>query len=350
MVKLFLTMAVGTAGGYFCYKRKLPAGMMTGSIMAAALFSVFTGMAWVPDELRFFSQAVSGAAIGFGLDRDGLRKLPYLAGPLGVLLGGLAAINLAIGFLIFFFSPLDLVTALVGCLPGALSSAPIIAAEMGGDMTQVALLQIIRMSLSILAFPTLLHYMGETEDSASRSEKKITEPHPAGKKADSGIVSCLGMLVLAVVGGKIGDWAGIPGGSIVGAMVLTLFCKLCFPQLSLPVFAKRAAQILAGSYIGGHISRGDLLAVPQLITPIFFLVTGYFAYWIFMGKVMQKLFQFDKRAAFLSVIPAGGGDIALIAADLGVENSDLLVMQVFRMVVVTGVFPQLIALISNMMT
>ena len=64
---------------------------------------------------------------------------------------------------------------------------------------------------------------------------------------------------------------------------------------------------------------------------------------------MQRLFGFEKKAAFLSVIPAGGGDMALIAADLGVENTDLLVMQVFRMVVVTGIFPQILAFISKWM-
>lgn len=353
MINLLFTIAIGAISGYFFFHKKLPAGIMIGAIIGTAAFNIATGMARVPDEIRFFSQAVSGAAIGFGFSRDDLARLPALMKPLGLLLSGLIAVNLTVGLLIYRFSPLDIVTSLICCLPGALNSAPIIAAEMGGDMTQVALLQFVRMSLSIIAFPLLLSFMQDDPHRIPNHSfsSKIVKPNdsPAKKQDAGGIWTYLFMLAAAISGSLLGKWIGIPGGTIVGSMLLTMLCKLCMPKLVLPLSIKRSAQVLAGSYIGGHISKQDLISLPGLLIPILLIVSGYFIYWILLGKAMQRLFGLEKKAAFLSVIPAGGGDMALIAADLGVENTDLLVMQVFRMVVVTGIFPQILALISKWM-
>ena len=347
-MNLLCTLGIGASCGYFFYKKHIPAGLMIGAILGTAIFQVLTGNARVPEEMRFLSQVISGAAIGFAFSREDLKKLPTLLKPLGLLLGGLITANFAIGFLVYRLSSLDIVTSLICCLPGALSTAPIIAAEMGGNMAQVAFLQFIRMSLSIIAFPVLVRLIDRNrEDTAAKSNSGQRTEKETSPKAKINMGQYLFMLIIAVCGGLIGKRLGISGGSIVGAMTLTMICKLCMPQLSFPVMIKKIAQVLAGIYIGSHISIQDIKSVPLLLIPMLLIIGGYFIYWLFLGLAMQKIFKFEKRAAFLSVIPAGGGDIALIAADLGVENTDLLVMQVFRMIVVTGFFPEIIRFVAN---
>ena len=48
----------------------------------------------------------------------------------------------------------------------------------------------------------------------------------------------------------------------------------------------------------------------------------------------------------LTLSPAGATEIALIAADLGVESTDLVVLQICRLVGVTLIFPQIFHVIA----
>ena len=43
----------------------------------------------------------------------------------------------------------------------------------------------------------------------------------------------------------------------------------------------------------------------------------------------------------LMMTPAGASDMALIAADIGVNSPSLVVMQIFRMLMAASVFPQI---------
>ena len=50
----------------------------------------------------------------------------------------------------------------------------------------------------------------------------------------------------------------------------------------------------------------------------------------------------------LMATPAGASDMALISADLGVTDRAVVELQIARMVIVIAVFPQVIALVSNL--
>jgi uncharacterized membrane protein AbrB (regulator of aidB expression) len=44
----------------------------------------------------------------------------------------------------------------------------------------------------------------------------------------------------------------------------------------------------------------------------------------------------------LATTPAGATDIALSSVDMGVENTDVIILQVFRSVMAMALFPQII--------
>ena len=46
--------------------------------------------------------------------------------------------------------------------------------------------------------------------------------------------------------------------------------------------------------------------------------------------------------------PAGASDMALIMDDMGIQNTDVVIMQVVRAVVVMGCFPQIVNLVCLM--
>ena len=50
----------------------------------------------------------------------------------------------------------------------------------------------------------------------------------------------------------------------------------------------------------------------------------------------------------LSLSPAGATEMALIAADLGVHSTNLVVLQICRLLAVRVIVPQILALLSNL--
>ena len=60
-----------------------------------------------------------------------------------------------------------------------------------------------------------------------------------------------------------------------------------------------------------------------------------------MGCLFAKRFGMGLREAMLSMSPAGATEVTLIAADMDVVSSKLLVMHLFRLITALVVFPQL---------
>jgi uncharacterized membrane protein AbrB (regulator of aidB expression) len=78
-------------------------------------------------------------------------------------------------------------------------------------------------------------------------------------------------------------------------------------------------------------------------------VLGYLANCYFTGKIIRKTCGFTRKESMLITTPAGASDMALISADMGVENTDVIIMQVVRAVTVMTFFPQIINLIVYLM-
>ena len=90
--------------------------------------------------------------------------------------------------------------------------------------------------------------------------------------------------------------------------------------------------------------------MKQQALPAAALCLGYMVCCVGMGIVVSRLFHIQLREAMLTLSPAGATEMALIAADLGVESADLVVLQICRLVGVTLFFPQIFNVILMILT
>ena len=90
--------------------------------------------------------------------------------------------------------------------------------------------------------------------------------------------------------------------------------------------------------------------MKQLALPAAALCLGYMVCCVGMGLVVSKLFRLQLREAMLTLSPAGATEMALIAADLGVESTDLVILQICRLMGVMLIFPQVFHLIIILLT
>ena len=368
MLNFGITLLVAFAFGFLFFKLKVPGGMMVGAIIGSCVLSITTGSAYMPAEVKVTAQCLAGAFIACSVEKGDLKGMKKIWGPALFLLGAMLVLNIVTGLLIYWLSPLDLMTSLICAVPGGMSDIPIIAADMGADAPKVAVLQFVRMSAGIGIFPSLIALL--TKDEKAKAEKTdLSEPDGESEKVDqpekiektgrpgkregsplkrAGLLLTWDLpltILVAIVCGVFGKWIGIPAGALVFSMVGVIAFKFVTGKAFLPIWIKRLAQMLSGAYIGSGIGREDLLELRFILLPAVLLLIFYFANAVICGRLMHRFFGLGRREAMLAATPAGATDMALISSDLGVNSSTLVELQIIRMVVVVSLFPQIIKII-----
>lgn len=134
--KVLLTLLAGGCCGWLMLKKKVPAGILVGAICGSTLLNLCFGSALMPANAKLAAQITTGAFLGCGITREDIRHLPQVARPFAVVIGCFLATNLLMGFLIWWTTPLDLLTSLLCAMPGGVSDTPLIAMDMGRGCTE----------------------------------------------------------------------------------------------------------------------------------------------------------------------------------------------------------------------
>ena len=344
IIQLILTISVGAVLGILFNKLKVPGGLLIGSMLGGALLNIFFNTAYMPSQTKVFVQIVAGAFIGCSMEKSDVKRLPKIIRPAVIMLLFMLILNLCAGFLIYFVSPLDLLTSLMSCVPGGISDTPIIAADMGADGPKVAVMQLARQILGIGIFPTLI-YTWDKHRKVSDGENIHANKNKRQKSTTKSWQAFIVTLIIAAFFGLLGKKSGLPSAAFVFPIIAVLILKLAFDFAYIPKWAKKCAQILSGCYLGSTVTYSDLLELRFLLLPLIIIIAAYMLNCYFTGKLISITCGFTRKEGMLITTPAGASDMALISADLGVENTDIIILQVVRAVVVMAVFPQIINII-----
>lgn len=351
MENILLTLAVGAVGAVIALKLKIPAGAMIGSMVAVAIFSVFTGMAFFPNTVKSAIQTVTGAFLGMSVYRKDLKEIRSVAVPAVIMIVGLAVTNLLIGFGITMVSDIDLVSALLSCTPGGVTDMSIICMDMGGSSSTVALLQTARLIFVIAFFPAMMTFMSARFDKADHSKaqeekEELLETQAEEKmEKDRSLKMVLITLCFAAVGGVIGYLIGMPAGSLTFSMLVVASYNVATSKAYIPYKVKLAAQTCSGAMIGCTMTMADVLRLKTMIAPVIVIVVGYLISNITLGFFIRKVSNLDLTTALFATTPAGVSDMALIASDIGGDAPKVAVLQIFRLVMVIATFPMMISLV-----
>lgn len=342
---LFLTLAIGSIFGLAAAKMKIPGGLMVGAIVGVATLNILFGTTYMPKQTKLLVQIIAGAFIGCVMEKSDVKRLPKIIKPAIIMLFGLLVLNLTAGFLIYAVSPLDLVTSLMSVVPGGISDTPIIAAAMGADAPKVAVMQTVRQILGIGVFPALILAYDNKKKATEKDGEREANTEKREKSKTKSWQAFVCTLIIATTAGILGNITGIPSGSFVMPIIVVLILKLVFDFAYIPRWAKKCAQVLSGCYLGSIVVMKDVLELKFLVIPLIIIVLGYMANCYFTGKIIRKTCGFTRKESMLITTPAGASDMALISSDMGVENTDVIIIQVVRAVTVMTFFPQIINLI-----
>ncbi len=344
-VYLALTLLLGTLAGLLINKLRVPGGFLVGAIVGAALFNIFLASAYMPSHTKLLVQIIAGAFIGCSMEKSDLKRLPKIVKPTTIMISAFLILNLAGGVLIHLSSPLDLITSFMSVVPGGISDTPIIADIMGADGPKVAVMQIVRQVLGIGVFPLLIGIYDSRRKKQEKDGYREAYMEKRQKSKQKSWQALLCTLIIAAIFGLLGNKTGIPAGAFVFSIISVLILKLLFDFAYIPKWLKKFAQILSGCYLGSTIVLADVLELRFLLLPLFIIIIGYMANCYFTGIILSKTCGFTRKEAMLITTPAGASDMALISSDMGVKNTDVIILQILRAVMVMTFFPQIINLI-----
>ena len=352
LLQLLLTLAAGGAVGFIFVLFKIPNGLRIGALLGAALLQVIFNAAWMPSQTKYMVQVIAGALIGCTMEKSDLRRLPWIIKPTAVMVGTFLILNLGIGVLIHAVSPLDWVTALMCGVPGGITDIPIIAADMGADTPKVALVQLARYILGVAFFPPMIlafdNYMvrktgardADSSPDAASASGKVEMKREKSRINSFPALACT--LAAGSAGGFAGYLTGIPAGAFLFSSMAVLVLKLKFDFAYVSPGAKKIALLVSGCYIGSLITIEDVRSFGHLALPLFITLAGYIVNCFATGKIINKTCGFNRKESMLATTPAGVSDIALNSAEIGVANTDIIIMQVMRALIAVALFPQII--------
>jgi uncharacterized protein len=273
------TLAIALAGGLTFTYLGLPAGLVSGSVLAVAIAALARRPVKVPPRLSLICYLIIGILLGAVVTPETLRGVAVW--PLSVallMLCSLAMIAATLGYLRVVHR-WDTLSALLGASPGSMAQVLALSTELGADIRGIAIVQTFRVLLLVLGLPNGLALFG------------LVVPAMPATRGPAG-VSVLGEMFLVVAVASLFAFLfarmRFPGGLLFGAMTgSALLHGTGLVHAVLPWWIGSASVITLGAAVGTRFANTGLrmlmgylgaalgsFAVSMTIATLFILIVA----------------------------------------------------------------------------
>jgi membrane AbrB-like protein len=378
MVELIITLCVGIVGGIIALRLKVPAGAMVGSMIAVTAFSVITGHAFVPQNIKILTQIAAGAFVGAGIKRKDVLEMKLIIKPAIFMVFSMISLDLFMGYIMFRVTGLDLVTALFSTAPAGIVDMTLISDDFGADTSKVAVLHLIRLVSVLILFPAMMKFIANRFSNKNKNcideiatsveeakmdgipekplinktilKEKITKEKATLKNKltlKEKSINFSFTMGLAIVAGLIGYILKIPAGTMTFSMVAVGALNVISDKGFMPLNIRRLTQMFAGALIGSRVTHADVIELKGILIPSLILLAGIIVISLFIGFLIHKISGFELITSLLGCAPGGLSDMTLIAKDLGGDVPKVAILHLIRVVTVISIFPILIKFITS---
>lgn len=352
---ILLTLLAGFAGGRLFLRLNFPAGAMVGAMVFTAVLSVLTDRAAMPANMRVLTQLTAGALIGSAVQYQDLIALKKIILPAFLMIAMMISLALGMGFLLFRLTELDLATSLMATAPGGVMDISLISADVGASSSKVAILQLLRLMTVMSFFPVMLRRISRAIVRAGEPER---DPLPVTAKERHRIrehwylsrrrrENAALTLTIALMAGLAGSFLGVPAGALTFAMTATAAFNVLSGRGWVPPPLRQVIQVLAGILIGVRVTAADIQALRGILLPSLLLILGLIVMNLVVGFLLDRLTGIGLITALIASVPGGATDMALIAGELGGDQSKVAVLQLFRYLFVVAAYPTIIRILLS---
>ena len=150
------------------------------------------------------------------------------------------------------------------------------------------------------------------------------------------------LLFIGTVGGKVAQYAKMPGGSLLGAMFAAgVFSLVVADPRPLPEDLRMVALLLLGVSIGSSVDRAMFLRIRRALVPAMGAILILIATGFGLGWAIYRIAPTDLTliTILLGSMPGGASGMAAVAGDLGGDVRLVASLHMVRQIIVFGILP-----------
>jgi hypothetical protein len=241
------TLAFALAGGLTFTFLGLPAGLVSGSVLAVASAALLGRPMRLPLPLARVCYVVVGTLLGTVVTPETLRGVATWPASIALLiLASLGMIAATMTYLrvVHRWDPLS---ALMGASPGSMAQVIALSSELGGDLRAVAIVQTVRVLLLVVGLPNALALFGLVVPAV---------PVPRGPAGFSVLGEMILLLAVAVAFAVIFMRLRFPGGLLFGALAgSAILHGSGLVHAALPWWIGSASVVTLGALVGSRFAN-----------------------------------------------------------------------------------------------
>ena len=244
------TLTFGAAGGFTLGLLGMPAGWLSGSILAVAGASLAGRPMSVPAPLVRTIFVLIGISLGAVVTPETLHGMATYPLSIAVLIAAMACVSFGGAVYLRLVHGWDKVAAYLAAAPGGLSQVMALAAEIGCDLRAIAIVQTTRVVIVAVGLPAGLSLFGLVGHSI-RSVGGPFNPAQLGELA----ILITASTVVAIVANRI----RFPGGLLFGAMIASAALHGSgLIHAVMPWWVTNTAMIALGAVTGSRFANTPL--------------------------------------------------------------------------------------------
>jgi uncharacterized protein len=244
------TLAIALAGGAAFALLGLPAGLVSGSVLAVAAAALLGRPVRLPLPLARVCYVVVGALLGTVVTPATLHGVATWPASIALLmLASLAMIAATMAYLCIVHR-WDTFSALLGSSPGAMAQVIALSTELGGDLRAIAIVQTVRVLLLVLGLPNGLALFGLVVPAL---------PVPRGPAGFSVLGEMIVLVAVSTAFALAFLRLRVPGGLLFGALAGSgLLHGTGLIDAALPWWLGSSAVIVLGALVGSRFANTSL--------------------------------------------------------------------------------------------
>ena len=349
-------------GGLFLILLGLDIGWIIGTLVMAALIS-FKGPRWLKDPTQHskgmppywlrIGQMILAVELGQQINLAVLSTFREYWMSISIMLLLSVVFSLLSGFLIWKFSPTDLITSLFATAPGGIVVMPGLAQDVGANTGVVSIVQTMRVFLVVMIIPMIASTWIATPMTSPISTNSVVTASEVG----FGFSQLLGtiLLFLAAWAGKIvGKMLKFPSPLLIGGMVgVAVFQGLYFlifgTELMFwwPSIILIIAQVLMSSSIGARFQKHMFQNIGKMLVISTLSTVGLIFAMLLCAFFVSEITGISLITSVLAFAPGGVAEMAATAIVLGADSTFVVAVQALRIVVVLLVLPPIFKIVGN---
>lgn len=352
LVDIILLLFLGTIGYILFYMLGFPTPALLGAytVIAAIRIAGFT----IPEPHPDFILAVQillGMYVGIRLNREACKQLHLLLRPVILISLWSIGITLGVGYLLFAFVNLDMQTAILGASPSGVDMMCVVACSIGADTAVVGILQIFRLTLTLVIFPLLLKHNKPKQDLliniSERTQGLIMRniTRKGINKFCKDFLTLCSPSVIKATGGYLGTIFKLPAGGMLGALFCTAGAVISGTEMKPPFASLRILmEIGIGIMVGFNMSREVLYSFHKLLIPVIMSSVLVVMSSLLLGIGVHRITGWEKGECYLAVAPGGFAPMVLLADELGYRPFIVSMLQMTRVLTIGCIVPVLVLL------